>query len=355
MVNGSIHKTKYGKYCLRYMKDGKRVSKNINAKSMTEAKMMLSEIISEVNTNTYQDNINMNFFNLTKLWLEHHAEPSLSPTTVTAYKSMLNNAILDKIGNKKISDINKIDIQDIITTLKEKGLTTRTQRKYLLCISAILNYAIELDLLKFNPASTIKIRANSMEKKVEMQIYDHDEIKQLFDALDNEPDKELVDMILIDLYTGLRRGEIMGLMPKDYNEKDRTLTISRNRVKIGGTPSIKDTKNHKSRTFLLNDACCDIFDRICKDKNPNELLFPIHPDTFSKNFKKFLKKNNLKDIRVYDLRHTNASMLHSEGIDYATIAARIGNLPSTTANFYIHKVNEKDIEAKNKLDEIFKR
>ncbi len=353
MVNGSIYKTASGSYCLRYMKDGKRINKNIRVKTMSEAKAVLSQLVSEVNSSTYQSNVNMTFYELTKLWIEHHAEPNLSPTTVAAYKTMLNKVILEKLGNKKISDIKKIHIQDIITELKEKELTTRTQKKYLLCISAILNYGIELDLLKFNPASTIKIRANSLDKKTEMQIYDHNELNQLYEALEKESNKELVDMILIDLYTGLRRGELMALMPKDYNPKEKTLTISRNRIKVGGTPVIKDTKNHKSRTFLVNDSCCKILDRLCKGKANNELLFPMHPDTFTSNFKKFLKKNNLKDIRVYDLRHTNASMLHSEGIDYATIAARIGNLPSTTANFYIHKVNEKDEEACKVLNNIF--
>lgn len=354
MVNGSVHKTKYGKYCIRYMKDGKRISKNVNVKTLTEAKMILAELISEVDSNVYQDNVKMTFYELTKLWLEHHAEPNLSPTTVISYKSMLNNVIIPRLGDMKISDIKKIHIQDVINECREKNLTSKTQRKYLLCISSIMSYGMELDMLKFNPCSTIKIRANSMEQKKEMQIYDHNEIEMLQKALDDEPDRQLVDMILIDLYTGLRRGEIMGLMAKDYDAKERTLTISRNRISVAGVPTIKDTKNHKSRTFLLNNKCCEIFDRICEGMKEDDLLFPIHPDTFSKNFKKFLKRNNLKDIRVYDLRHTNASMLHSEGIDYATIAARIGNLPSTTANFYIHKVNEKDKKAKDVLDNIFK-
>lgn len=355
MSNGTISKTKEGYYRIRYMKDGVRRDKTLHVKTMTEAKAILNQLISEVNNNTIQDPVNMTFYELTKLWLDNHAVPNLSPTTVVSYKTMLNKEILPVLGDMKITSINKIHIQEIINSLKEQDRTSKTIRKYVLAISAIFNYALEMDFMKYNPAATIKIRNNSLDKKTEMKIYDHDELDMLFKALDSEPDKVLVDMILIDLYTGLRRGELMGLMPKDYNPSDRTLTISRNRVSDGGTPVIKDTKNHKARTFLLNDSCCDIFDRICKGKNKNELLFPEHPDTFSTNFKKFLKKNNLKDIRVYDLRHTNASMLHSEGIDYATIAARIGNLPSTTANFYIHKVNEKDIEAKNKLDEIFKR
>ena len=355
MVNGSIYKTENNTYRLRYKKDKKTYSKTVKCKNINEAKILLNRLISDINNNLYQDNINYTFYDLTKVWLEHHAIPNLSPTTLDSYKRMLNKEILPVLGDMKASSINKIHIQEIINSLREQERTTKTQKKYLLLISAIFNFAIEMDYLKFNPAASMKIRANSMEKKTEMQIYDHEEINLLFEALDKEENKELVDMILIDLYTGLRRGELMGLMPKDYDPGERTLTISRNRVKEGGTPVIKDTKNHKSRTFLLNNACCDIFDRICKNKSKNELLFQMHPDTFTKEFKRFLKKNNLKDIRVYDLRHTNASMLHSEGIDYATIAARIGNLPSTTANFYIHKVNEKDVEAKEKLDIIFKR
>lgn len=251
MSNGTISKTKEGYYRIRYMKDGVRRDKTLHVKTITEAKAILNQLISEVNNNTIQDPVNMTFYELTKLWLDNHAVPNLSPTTVVSYKTMLNKEILPVLGDMKITSINKIHIQEIINSLKEQDRTSKTIRKYVLAISAIFNYALEMDFMKYNPAATIKIRNNSLDKKTEMKIYDHDELDMLFKALDSEPDKVLVDMILIDLYTGLRRGELMGLMPKDYNPSDRTLTISRNRVSDGGTPVIKDTKTIKLEHFFL--------------------------------------------------------------------------------------------------------
>lgn len=352
---GSVSKLPSGSYRIEYNVKGKRYRKTIKAKNITEARKYLNEFVNSINNNTFQDKVSIRFDEFAAFWFEKHAKVELSPTTYNNYKNMLNNRILPAIGDVYLSDITKIHIQDILNEMKEKGLSYKTLKRNWALISAILNYAVENDYLKYNVASSIKIRPDSTEQKVEMQIYDHSELEELYKALDNEPDKLLVDMIMLDLLTGLRRGEIMGLQPKDYDPDNGTLTISRTKVSFNGTPLVKGTKNHKTRTFLLPDKAIEIFERNIKDKNEDDFIFDMHPDTFSKNFKKFLKRNNLKDIRVYDLRHTNASMLHSEGVDYATIASRIGNLPSTTANFYIHKVNEKDKEAADKLNDIFKR
>lgn len=353
--SGYVSKLPSGSYRIEYMSNGKKYRKTIKAKNITEAKKYLMDFINSINNNTFQDKVSIRFDDFAAYWFEKHAKVNLSPTTAAGYKTILNKRVLPAIGDVYLSDITKIQIQDILNDIKKDGLSSKTQKRYWSVISSILSFAVENDYLKYNPAASIKIRSNSMECKTEMQIYDHEELNELYIALDKEEDKQLVDMIMLDLLTGLRRGEIMGLQPRDYNKKDGTLTISRTKIKDGGTPIIKDTKNHKSRTFLLPLEAQNIIERNIKQLKDDDFIFDMHPDTFSKKFKKFLKKNNLKDIRVYDLRHTNASMLHSEGIDYATIAARIGNLPSTTANFYIHKVSEKDIEAKNKLDEIFKR
>ncbi len=352
---GSVVKLPSGSYRIEYNVKGKRYRKTVKAKNITEARKYLHDFISSINNNTFQDKVSIRFDEFAAFWFEKHAKQNLSPTTVAGYKTILNKRVLPAIGDVYLSDITKIQIQDILSDLKKDGLTSKTQKRYWSVISSILSYAVENDYLKYNVAASIKIRPDSTEHKTEMQIYDHSELELLYNALDKEDDKVLVDMIMLDLLTGLRRGEIMGLQPKDYDPKEGTLTISRTKVKNGGTPIIKDTKNHKSRTFILPDKAREILERNIEYKADDDFIFDMHPDTFSKNFKKFLKRNNLKDIRVYDLRHTNASMLHSEGIDYATIASRIGNLPSTTANFYIHKVSEKDKEASDKLNEIFKR
>ena len=64
---------------------------------------------------------------------------------------------------------------------------------------------------------------------------------------------------------------------------------------------------------------------------------PMHPSTISKWFKKFIKEIGLPVISFHGLRHTNASLLISQQIDVAIVAARLGHAQiSTTLNFYVH-------------------
>ena len=165
MSNGTVYKTENGTYRIRYQKDGVRRSKTLKVKTMTEAKMILNKLVTEVNNNTVQDPVNMTFYELTKLWLENHAEPNLSPTTVVSYKVMLNKEILPVLGDMTITSINKINIQEIINSLREQERTSKTIRKYVLAISAIFNYAIEMDFMKYNQQLQLRLEVIHLIKR----------------------------------------------------------------------------------------------------------------------------------------------------------------------------------------------
>lgn len=349
---GNIEKLPSGSYRLRYKKNGVIYRKTIKCKNLNEAKKILNELVNDINTNTFQPTSQITFCEFAQLWLDNYAKPNLASTTWNNYIAMLNKNVLDEIGNIYLTDINKIIINSFLASLKEKGFKIKSQKNYLSLVSAILSYAAENDYIKFNPCSSIKLRKNAQEEFT-MNIYEKDEIKKLFIALDKQKDTTLANAIKFDLYTGLRRGELLGLQKQDINFKTSEITISRSRTVAGSKIVVKDTKTHKSRTFLIPTPALEILKEQCKNIKKDDFVFNISPKDLNGKFSKILKENNLRHIRIYDLRHTNASMLHSEGIDYATIANRLGNLPSTTANFYIHKVNEKDKKAKQILDNIF--
>ena len=64
---------------------------------------------------------------------------------------------------------------------------------------------------------------------------------------------------------------------------------------------------------------------------------PMHPDTVSKWFGKFIKRIGLPVINFHGIRHTNATLLISQNVDVAVVAARLGHAQiSTTFNFYVH-------------------
>ena len=80
---------------------------------------------------------------------------------------------------------------------------------------------------------------------------------------------------------------------------------------------------------------------------------PIHPDTISSWFSKFIKRNNFNYVTLHSLRHTNATLMIAEGTDVCTVSKQLGHAnTATTLNIYAHALKSKDIEAANTLENV---
>ncbi len=82
----------------------------------------------------------------------------------------------------------------------------------------------------------------------------------------------------------------------------------------------------------------------------------MHPDTITKWFPKFLKKNKLPHIPPHGLRHTSATLLIVEGVDLIEVSGRLGHADkSTTSNIYAHFLKKADQAVAEKLDNLMTR
>lgn len=81
---------------------------------------------------------------------------------------------------------------------------------------------------------------------------------------------------------------------------------------------------------------------------------PMHPDTISKWFPKFLRRHNLPQIPFHGIRHTNATILNNLGLPVKTISSRLGHANvSTTMDIYSHYLKSADKEASEKLELVY--
>jgi integrase len=82
----------------------------------------------------------------------------------------------------------------------------------------------------------------------------------------------------------------------------------------------------------------------------------MHPDTVTDIFKKFIKRHNLLDIRLHDLRHTSCTMLINAGLNVRAIASRMGHAnANVTLTVYSHALKSADREAANILENLTAR
>ncbi len=179
-------------------------------------------------------------------------------------------------------------------------------------------------------------------------------------------------MIMLLLYSGMRRGELCGLEWSDIDLKHGIINISKSSLYISQIGIFDDTtKNRTSeRVIRIPEDMTTLLKEYRRSQNQLQLTMgdlwqgtqkvfttqngkPIHPDSITGWFKSFIKRNDLPDIHLHSLRHTNATLLIAAGTDIRTVAKRLGHATaSTTTNIYAHAIKSADEMAAEKLADI---
>ena len=179
-------------------------------------------------------------------------------------------------------------------------------------------------------------------------------------------------MITLLVYTGIRRGELCGLEWKDIDFENQVMHVVRSAQYIGNKTMITKEPKTKSgiRHFSLSIHACILLKKYKRWQLEQKLnagdrweesdrLFtswngkPIHPDTVTDWFSKFIKRSGLPYVTLHSLRHTNATLMIAEGTDVCTVSRRLGHAnTATTLNIYAHALKSKDREAANTLDNV---
>lgn len=167
------------------------------------------------------------------------------------------------------------------------------------------------------------------------------------------------ELFLLELTTGMRRGEILGLQWKDVNLDTGELHIRRQVVKKGAQTLISKPKTKSSiRTILLPPRMVEILAELKKTAtcdwvfpSPVKEGEPRNPDSLYGRFQKILQRAQCKKVRFHDLRHTFATMALENGMDIKTLSAMIGHISTeTTLNIYSHITDTMQKQAAVKID-----
>ena len=146
------------------------------------------------------------------------------------------------------------------------------------------------------------------------------------------------EMFLLELTTGMRRGEIIGLKWRDLNLQTGELRITRQVVKTGSSKEISAPKTKSSvRTILLPTDMVELLAEL-KKQTKGEWMFPSpvkegeprNPTAVYHRFQLILERSHCKKIRFHDLRHTFATMALENGMDVKTLSDMIGHISAET-------------------------
>lgn len=333
-------------------------AENMTAKQV-EKELQKQAILFEDKCMKGQVTANIKFQDFAEQWFEEYAKLNLRNTSYERMKQ-LTVRVYPAIGHIRLDKITSRHIQQFINDLALNGkslkngrpLSRKTAVHHLSFISDVFSYAVKMEMLTDNPCKRVTVPKG--EKK-EKDIYTLEEVAHLFQLLETAPLKYRTFFTLA-IYSGFRRGEMLGLEWKDIDWEHNVISVRRtsNYTASKGiyTDTTKTKKSQRSLKFPQN--VIDLL-RAYKEEQDEERirlgtkwvdhdrLFvkwngePMNNNTPYFWLKEFCEENNFRFCDIHSLRHFYASALINNGVDAAAVSGALGHSTiTTTTSIYCH-------------------
>lgn len=363
MATGHIEKRERNKYriVIDYGKqNGKRIRRTVTFNGLErDAKKELARLLGNAE---YIEPTKMTVEKYLDWWLEQREKTNqdLSPATLESYKNIKNAYIVPHIGSIRVQNLRPFHIQSYVNDLLDKK-SPRTADYALVILKMALDDAVEpWEIIRSNPAKSIK---RPTYKKNKYHVFTKKELQRVLDVAGyGTMDYYL---ILVALFTGMRRGELCGLQWDCVDLENNIIHVARNMIKTKGGVEIKEPKTQAGfRTISIPPTLNSIFQKIKIEQEKNREYFtdkgtnfvfhhadgrPYLPDYVTHKFRKIADTAELSNARFHDLRHTHATLLFAWGERLHDVQSRMGHeKPSTTIDLYGHSMKEraKDVAAR---------
>ena len=301
-------------------------------------------------------------------WFSEYAKPNLRNTTFNfLYDQRLR--VYRAIGDTSMEKITVRQLQEFINSLSKDGanevngkpLSPKTVRHVLSLVSDIFAYAVRMGIARENPC--VRVVLPKLVRK-EKKIYTVEETVRLMELLRKEPVKYRAFFYLL-IYSGCRRGELLGLEWRDVDFANCLISIRRTSCYTPDRGTYTDTtKTEQSkRTLKLPQEVMDILCELREFQLRQADIFgdkwvesgrlftkengePQHPNTSYHWLEKFCARNGLPFYGLHSFRHLFASLLVSNGVDIVTVSGVLGHSAvSTTSNIYCHMLEDARVRA----------
>lgn len=354
---GSVYKDKQGHWrgvVTLYCDNGIPKRKYFYGKTKHEVTEKVNKLLNEVKYNDYSEPSKITLYEWLSTWLDMYCRGELKQTTIVNYETFIERHIKPTIGNVKLCDLNPMMLQRFY---QEKfrngkldgsgGLSPKTMHNLHTMIHTGLDKAYKIGYINRNVSDLV---TPPKLVKQERKFFTVEEQRELQQHLANE----WIGMaVLLDLYTGLRMGELLGLPWKnvhlDLND-DSYIKVTQTLIRIKNPD-----RNSPKKTLLTIETpktsysvrtiplLPEIAEKLAvhreeqarwiakKGFSDTELVFvsgngkPYDPKNFQDTFKRLLKRYNIREINVHGMRHTFATRSLESGMDIKTLSRLLGH------------------------------
>ena len=342
-----------------------------------EAEAELARLLAQVADGGHVDPSKLTVAEHLRARLAHwRAMGTISPKTAQGYDGLIEHQIAPFIGAKLIQKLTTADIESWHATLLtrgakgrhgrpdgEGGVSARTIGHAHRVLTKALHEAMRHGLVLRNVCTAQRAPKIVAE---EMSILTPQQVVELSTLLEGH---DLGPPALVALFTGLRRGEILGLSWGNVDLDDEVIRVreSLEETKTGlrfKAPKSKAGIRDVTLPAIVSDVLVAQRKRLLERRfalgqgklSDTDLVFPTldgspqSPDSFGSAWGKLAKKLGL-GVSFHGLRHTHASQLIDAGLDVVTIAKRLGHAsPAITLNVYAHLFRKDDRKAADAIN-----
>jgi integrase len=298
--------------------------------------------------------------------LNRAGEP-YKPSVLREYRRVLHNDVLDDLGQHRLSDIRRADLQALVDRLAGEGKSGSTVRNVLMPLRAIYRHALERDEVTVNPTHNLRLPNGSEPRD---RAATASEAAELLTALP----ADLRPIYATAFYAGLRRGELRALKWDDLDLAAGKISVRRGWDDVAGEIAPKSRKG--VRTVPIVAVLRDILTEHKAAQTGREggyALGSIHGQPFtpsnvirrahaawdSANEKRIEehkksgasgKPTLLKPIGLHECRHTFVSLMHDAGLTLERIGDYVGHSSAYMTDRYRHLLDGHEDEAARLFD-----
>lgn len=375
---GTIYKRSDGKWAGQVT-----VGRNVNGspkrravygKSRKEVADKIAEILSDIKAGDYIEPNKITLSEWLDTWMEEYKTVSIKATTYDSYATNIRVHIKPTIGYVRLSELSVSNIQGLINSLHRQGKSSALIRKIKNILKGALDQAIMNGLISRNVTQGVMLPKHVQK---EIRWFTIEEERRFLSAAKKS---RFEVAFKLDLVSGLRLGELIGLSWDCVDFNKGMLTIKQTIVRVKSreekgknlyliSPTTKTDKSRrivpipKSAVTMLKehkkkqDAEKKLAGELYDDNN---LVFctalgnRLIPRNVGRAFTGIAKKAGIEGASVHSLRHTYATRLFENGVAAKTVSELLGHTDvAHTLNVYTHVANRIKEDAIQFLDYVF--
>jgi integrase len=326
-------------------------------------------------------------------WIPLAKQQTLKKTSYDTILDSIRLYVIPKLGNYQLTQLTPTILQEHINNMSKK-YSLRTVKKAFDVLNGSLDYALKMDYININPMTKVikPTESGVAVKKKKILFLDNEDLNALYNESKRLNTKEfringsvgkpvygvIANQIILIAYTGLRISEALALKWSDYNENDKTLTISKNLVLVIDRNKNSETYMKKIYELQENDGktvnsirqlplCDRAIEQlaIIKSKNKsvseNDFIFQTstgkHPSqaNMTRTLSSMLLRSGgkVEKCGLHALRHSYGSYLLSKKVDLKTISVLLGHSDfRLTAQIYLDVTNQQLVDAVDVLNKM---